>query len=58
MKDGHRAEIESVWREAWEMGSHGSPVSFEEWYAERYAKMIAKAERKAIAKTPQAPGGA
>lgn len=38
--------LRDVWAEAWAFGSHGSNISFDEWFAERFAKQIHKYERK------------
>ena len=43
--------VRGIWMEAWEMGSHGSTISFDEWFADRFAKQILKAERKKARKS-------
>lgn len=38
--------IRGIWEEAWQFGSHGSNVSFDEWFSERFSKAIKKHEMK------------
>ena len=38
--------IKDIWEEGWAFGSHGSSVSFDEWYAEKFSKQIARDARR------------